>query len=384
MYLKKKYVKILKEGDSMYYFDYSATTKTDKEVLNRFNEVSQNYFGNANSSYDFAKKCKNIIDESSEIIANYFNILPNEIIYTSGASEANNLAIKGVAELTDKKHIITTKIEHSSVVSTLSYLQSKGYKIDFVNMTKEGTVDIDHLKSLISDDTFLVTMCGVDSELGIKQPFEEVGKILSGYDNIIFHVDITQCLGKIPVDLENVDLASFSGHKIYAPKGIGALIKKNTVKLSPLIHGGKSTTVYRSGTPQNELIASLAKAIELLAPNVEKYYDKVKELNLYLKEKLDGVALINSTDKSIPNVLNISLPGVQKQAIQDYLATKEIYVSLNTACSLNNDYSKAVYELYNDMDRAKSSIRVSLSYKTTKEEIDYLVKNIREYLNENN
>ena len=285
MYLKKKYVKILKEGDSMYYFDYSATTKTDKEVLNRFNEVSQNYFGNANSSYDFAKKCKNIIDESSEIIAKYFNILPNEIIYTSGASEANNLAIKGVAELTDKKHIITTKIEHSSVVSTLSYLQSKGYKIDFVNMTKEGTVDIDHLKSLISDDTFLVTMCGVDSELGIKQPFEEVGKILSGYDNIIFHVDITQCLGKIPVDLENVDLASFSGHKIYAPKGIGALIKKNTVKLSPLIHGGKSTTVYRSGTPQNELIASLAKAIELLAPNVEKYYDKVKELNLYLKEK---------------------------------------------------------------------------------------------------
>lgn len=368
----------------MYYFDYSATTKTDKQVLDRFNEVSQNYFGNANSSYDYAKKCKKIIDDSSEIIANYFNILPNEIIYTSGASEANNLAIKGTAELTNKKHIITTKIEHSSVVSTLSYLQSKGYKIDFVNMTKEGKVDIEHFKSLINDDTFLVTMCGVDSELGIKQPFEEIGEILKDYDDIIYHVDITQCLGKIPINLDNIDLASFSGHKIYAPKGIGALIKKNTVKLSPLIHGGKSTTVYRSGTPQNELIASLGKAIELLSDKVEDNYKKVKELNEYLREQLKDIALFNSTDKSIPNVLNISLPHVSKQEIQDYLAKKEIYVSLNTACSLNNDYSKAVYELYNDMDRAKSSIRISLSYKTTKEEIDFLVENIRKFLNENN
>lgn len=368
----------------MYYFDYSATTKTDKKVLEKFNEVSQEYFGNANSSYEFARKCKKVIDDTSCIIADYFGVLPNEIIYTSGASEANNLAIKGTAELTNKKHIITTKIEHSSVVSTLSYLQSKGYKIDFVNMTKEGTVDIEHFKSLITDDTFLVTMCGVDSELGIKQPIDEIGEILKDYDDIIFHVDITQCLGKIPINLDNIDLASFSGHKIYAPKGIGALIKKNTVKLSPLIHGGKSTTVYRSGTPQNELIASLGKAFEILMPNVEKNYEYIKDLNNYLRESLKDIALFNSTDKSIPHVLNLSLPGVVKADIQNYLSDREIYVSLNTACSLNNDYSKAVYEIYDDMDRAKSSIRVSLSYKTTKDEIDFLTKNIKEYLNENN
>lgn len=368
----------------MYYFDYSATTKTDKSVLDKFIDVSTNYFGNANSTYEYAKKCKSIIDDATNIICDYFNILPNELIYTSGASEANNLAIKGTAELTNKKHIITTKIEHSSVVSTLSYLQSKGYKIDFVNMTKEGTVDIEHFKSLINDDTFLVTMCGVDSELGIKQPIEEIGKILKDYDDIIFHVDITQCLGKLPINLDNVDLASFSGHKIYAPKGIGGLIKKNTVKLSPIIHGGKSTTVYRSGTPQNELIASLGKAFEILMPNVENNFKIVTELNEYLKSKLEGIALFNSTDKSIPQVLNISLPGISKKDIQDYLSDREIYVSLNTACSLNNDYSKAVYELYNDMDRAKSSIRISLSYLTTHDEIDYLVNNIKEFLNENN
>ena len=368
----------------MYYFDYSATTKTDKKVLERFTEVSQEYFGNANSSYEFARKCKKVIDDTSCIIADYFGVLPNEIIYTSGASEANNLAIKGTAELTNKKHIITTKIEHSSVVSTLSYLQSKGYKVDFVNMTDEGTVDIEHFKSLINDDTFLVTMCAVDSELGIKQPIEEIGNILKDYDDIIFHVDITQCVGKVPVNLDNIDLASFSGHKIYAPKGIGALIKKNTVKLSPLIHGGKSTTVYRSGTPQNELIASLGKAFEILMPNVENNMKYVQKLNDYLKEKLNGIALINSTNKSIPNVLNISIPGVVKQDIQNYLSDREIYVSLNTACSLNTDYSKVVYELYSDMDRAKSSIRISLSYLTTKDEIDYLVDNIRGYLNENN
>ena len=372
------------EGDYMYYFDYSATTKTDKRVLDRFNEVSDKYFGNANSSYDFAKECKKVIDDSSCIIADYFNILPNEIIYTSGASEANNLAIKGTAELTNKKHIITTKIEHSSVVSTLGYLQSKGYKVDFVNMTEEGTIDLEHFKSLINDDTFLVTMCGVDSELGIKQPIDEVAKILKDYDDIIFHVDITQCLAKVPINLDNIDLASFSGHKIFAPKGIGALIKKNTVKLSPLIHGGKSTTIYRSGTPQNELIASLAKAIELIAPDVNKNYEYIKGLNEYLRNELKDIVLFNSTDKSIPNVLNISIPGVSKQDIQDYLAKYEIYVSLNTACSLNNDYSKTVYELYNDMERAKSSIRISLSYKTTKEEIDYLVSKIRSFLSENN
>lgn len=368
----------------MYYFDYSATTKIDDEVLNEFNRVAKNYFGNANSSYKFAKDCKNIIDNALKIISDYFNVLPNEVIFTSGASEANNLAIKGTAELTDKKHIITSKIEHSSVVSTLSYLQQKGYKVDFVNMKDDGTIDIDHLKSLINDDTFLVTLCGVDSELGIKQPFEEIGELLKDYDGITYHVDVTQCLGKINFSLENVDLASFSAHKIYAPKGIGGLIKKNTAKLSPLIHGGKSTTVYRSGTPQNELIASLAKAFELLMPNVDKNYEKITELNNYLRDSLKDIALFNSTDKSIPHVLNISLPKVEKKLIQDYLSDREIYVSLNTACSLNNDYSKTVYELYNDMDRAKSSIRISLSYKTTKEEIDYLVSNIRSFLNENN
>lgn len=366
----------------MYYFDYSATTKTDKRVLDKFNEVSENFFGNANSTYSYAKKCKEVIDNASNIIADYFNILPNEIVYTSGASEANNLAIKGTAELTNKKHIISTKIEHSSVTSTLSYLQSKGYKIDFVNMTKEGTIDIEHLKSLINEDTFLVTMCAVDSELGIKQPIDEIGNILKDYDDIIFHVDITQCLGKIPINLDNIDLASFSGHKIYAPKGIGGLIKKNTVKISPLIHGGKSTTVYRSGTPQNELIAALGKAFEILMPNVKNNYKYITDLNDYLRKSLSDVALFNSTEVSIPHVLNLSLPGVQKQDIQDYLSSKEIYVSLNTACSLNNDYSKAVYEIYGDLDRAKSSIRVSLSYITTKEEIDCLVKNIKEYLNE--
>ena len=250
-------------------------------------------------------------------------------------------------------------------------------------MTKEGTVDIEHFKSLINDDTFLVTMCAVDSELGIKQPIDEIANILKDYDDITFHVDMTQCIGKVNVNLDNIDLASFSGHKIYAPKGVGALIKKNTVKLSPLIHGGKSTTIYRSGTPQNELIASLGKAFEILLPNVEENYKYVRELNDYLRDSLKDIALFNSTDKSIPHVLNISLPGVMKQDIQNYLSDKEIYVSLNTACSLNTDYSKVVLDLYDDMQRAKSSIRISLSYKTTKEEIDYLVESIRSYLNEN-
>lgn len=368
----------------MYYFDYSATTKTDKKVLDKFCEVSQNYFANPNSTYDYAVESKKLIDEASNVISDYFNIMPSEIIYTSGASESNNLAIKGLISTTNKKHIISTKIEHSSMISTLSYMQSIGYKVDFVNIKNDGTVDIDHLKSLINDDTFLVSVCAVDSELGIKQPVEEIALLLKEYDNIIFHSDITQCLGKINIDLSNIDLASFSGHKIYAPKGIGGLIKKNTIKLNPIIHGGKSTTIYRSGTPQTELICALGEAFKILMPNVEDNYKYVLSLNNYIRDNLKEIAKFNSTDKSIPHVLNVSIEGISKKDIQNYLASKKIYISLNTACSLNTDYSTSVYEIYGDMSRAKSSFRISLSYKSTKEEVDYLIKSIKEYVNENN
>lgn len=369
----------------MIYFDYSATTKTDERVLKRFNEINEKYFFNPNSSYNEALKSKEIIIDATNTLANFFNVNPTEVIYTSGASEANNTAIKGLAFNTNKKHIITTKLEHSSVVSTMNYLQSLGYKIDFVNL-KDGRVDFDSLKLLINEDTFLVSVCAVDSEMGIRQPIEEIGELLKNYEDIYFHSDITQAVGKVNIDLTNVDLASFSGHKIFGFKGIGALIKKDYVKLIPLIHGGKSTTIYRSGTPQTELIDSLKTSIDLIGQDIDKNYQYVASL----KDRLIGGLKkyqnikINSNKYSIPNILNISILGYNSNSIQRYLASKNIFVSTKTACALNDDYSLVINYIYDDLERASSSIRISLSYKTTIEEVDEFLSILDGMLNESN
>ena len=215
----------------------------------------------------------------------------------------------------------------------------------------------------------------MNSEIGIRQNIEEIGLLLKEYKHVYFHSDLTQAIGKVKVDLTNIDLASFSGHKIFGIKGSGCLIKKKSVSITPLIHGGKSTTSYRSGTPATELIASLSKALRLALEEIDKKYDYVRELNSYLKDKLskyDNV-FINSNDKCIPHVLNLSVVGIKPEVMQHALEEYEIYISTQSACSVST-ISKAVMAVTNSKDRASSSIRVSLSYKTTKEELDYFIK----------
>ncbi len=359
----------------MIYLDYSATTKVDKEVLKVFNEVSDKFFGNPNSKYEVGLKAHSMIDEATLKIANMLGVKPSEIIITSGASESNNQAIKKTAMLTNKRHIITTNFEHSSVLAPISYLQTLGFKVSFVKVNDKGLVDLEDLKSLITADTFLVSIATVNSELGFREPIEEIGLLLKNYD-VIFHSDITQAIGKVKVDLTNVDLASFSAHKIYGIKGIGGLIKKEKIKLLPLINGGKSTTIYRSGTPQTELICSMAKAMELIIPKVEanySYISKLKERLVLGLNKYSNIYL-NSSDESIPHIINFSIMGKKADDIQSYFASHEIYFSTKTACSSDNDLSLAVYSLTNDKERARASVRVSLSYKTTNEEIDEFLK----------
>ena len=250
----------------MVYLDYSATTPTSKEVLESFNKASIDYFANPNSLHKLGTKANELINASTEQIANILKVKKEEIIYTSGASESNNLAIKGIIDKFSNrgKHIITTDFEHSSIYGPISYLQKyKDVEVDFVETDEYGRVKLDSLKSLIRDDTVLVSICAVNSEIGIRQPIEEIANIVKEHPKCFFHVDITQCVGKDFIDLTNVDLASFSAHKIFGIKGIGCLIKKENIIIEPLIHGGKSTTVFRSGTPALPLIVSLAKALRL-------------------------------------------------------------------------------------------------------------------------
>ena len=362
----------------MIYLDYSATTPVNKEVLASFSKAAIEYPGNPNSLHKLGLESNKLIEASTKQIAKILGVKENEIIYTSGSSESNNLAIKGIADKYKNrgKHIITTNFEHSSIYGPISYLQKDGFDVNFVKTLDNGLVDLEDLERLIRDDTILVTICSVNSEIGVRQPIEEIKKIVKKHEKCFLHVDMTQSIGKEKISLDDIDLVSFSAHKFYGLKGIGCLIKKEKIALEPIIHGGKSTTIYRSGTPCLPLIVSLAKALRLTYENFDAKYEHVKELNSYLKEKLSHYDLvrINSNDYCIPHILNISVLNVKPETMQHALEEYDIYISTKTACSSKENISRAVLALTNDKERAASSVRISLSYLTTKEECDEFLK----------
>ena len=358
----------------MIYLDHAANTKVDKEVLDKYYDTALNYYGNPNANHEFGKRSQKLIEESTNIIAKTLNILPEEIIYTSGATESNNLAIKGICERYKNygKHILVSCLEHTSIIASATVMQELGFEVELIPVDKNGLINIETLKQMIRNDTILVSVCSVDSELGLVQPIEEIGKIVKEYPKCYFHSDMTQSIGKVNVPMDNVDFISFSAHKFFGVKGIGVLLKKSSIVIDPLIHGGKSTTVYRSGTPALPLIASLSKALRLAYNDFDKKYYHVLELNKYLKDNLKkyGNVFINSNDYSIPHILNISVIGVKPETMLHALEEYEIYISTQSACSSSNTVSKAVLNLTHDEERAKSSIRISISYLTTKKEID--------------
>lgn len=364
----------------MVYLDYSATTPVNEDVLNTYVEVTRKYIGNPNSLHRLGVEAKSLIDAATKQIAHILGVKSNEIIYTSGASEANNLAIKGICFKHTGKHIITTQLEHSSVSEAVSYMKSLGYDVSYVKLDSNGLVDLDDLKRLIRDDTVLVTIAAVNSEVGVVQNIEEIGKVLRNYPKIFFHSDMTQCIGKMNVNLSYVDLASLSGQKFYGMKGIGCLIKKERIIIEPLIHGGKSTTAFRSGTPACALIVSLAKALRLAYEKIDEKTARVLELHKYLLDKLSGLDIfINSNSNCLPHIVNISLKGIKPETMLHALEQDDIYVSTQTACSMGN-YSLAVFAVTNDMEKASHSMRISLSYLTTKEEIDIFIKSFSKNL----
>lgn len=362
----------------MIYLDYSATTPTNSDVLDTYVKVSKDYFGNPNSLHKLGVDAKKLIDASTDQIANILGVKSSEIIYTSGASEANNMAIKGIClKYSNRgKHIITTELEHSSIVAPIAYLQKQGFEVEFVKLDSNGIVDMDDLKSKLRDDTLLVTIASVSSEVGVRQPIEEIGKLLKDYPKIYFHSDITQSIGKDKIDLTNVDLASFSGQKFYGMKGIGGLVKKESIIIEPLIHGGKSTTIFRSGTPATPLIVSLSKAMRLALENYDEKVNHVKELNKYLCDKLSNLDVdVNSNSYCIPHILNFSLRNIKPETMLHALENDDIYISTQTACS-TGDYSKVVYAVTGDEEKARRSMRVSISHLTTKEEIDSFIMSL--------
>ena len=272
----------------MIYLDYASATPVDKDVLDCYVNITNNYYGNPNSNHDMGKMAKKIIDDANKKIANILKVNPDEIIYTSGATESNNLAILGASYRYKNfgNHILVSSLEHNSVMSSCLRLQEEGFEVEIIPVNKDGIVDIDVLKSMIRPTTILVSVTSVDSELGIKQPIEEIGNFLKNYDHIVFHTDASQAIGKINIDIQNADLVTIAPHKFYGLMGISILVKRNNIELKPQILGGKSTTVYRSGTPNTNLIASTAVAIEKAYKNFS-FPAKVKLENMQLSTMQD-------------------------------------------------------------------------------------------------
>lgn len=357
----------------MIYLDYSATTPVTYDVLESYNKATREFMGNANSIHSLGVKSKVLLSSATKQICELFDIEEKELIYTSGATESNNMAIKGVAfqYVNRGKHIIVSKLEHPSVYSVCNFLETMGYEISYVNNDSDGLIDFEDLKRLIREDTILVSICAVNSETGIKQPLKTIRQVIKkANSNTIFHSDMTQAIGKIPVHMQDVDMASMSGHKIFGPKGIGFLYKNSKVSIVPLIHGSGKFNELRAGTPPLPLIVSLSKALRIAVSDLEKKEAMVKQLNDKLcvaLSKIDGI-VFNNTKYSIPHILNISLVDVRPETLIHALEEDEIYISTNTACS-SGDLSTAVMTLFNNKVRATTTIRISLSYVTTSEEL---------------
>ena len=365
----------------MIYLDYSATTPVDIDVFDTLSKVTKNYIGNPNSMHSVGQKSMELLESATKQIADIFGVSSNEIVYTGGSTESNNMAIIGAALANHKKgkHIIVSKLEHPSIYVICDYLKSIGFEISYVKNDSDGLIDFDDLKNLVREDTILVSISAVNSEIGIRQPLKMIRQIIKKENmKTVFHSDMTQAIGKVSVNMRDTDLASVSGQKIFGPKGIGFLYKSSMIKLTPLLYGSTKENI-NPGTPPLPLIAALSKAVRLANENLEKKERFVTLLNEKIVNTLSKYPniLFNKTKYSIPHILNISVMDVMPEVMVHALASHEIYVSSNTACS-SGEVSNAVLAVYNDLNRAKHTIRISLSHVTTTEEINRFLEVFKE------
>ena len=372
------------------YLDYQATTPLDKRVLDEMMLTMTTEFGNAHSkSHSFGWEAERLVEKAREQVANVIGADAKDIIFTSGATESNNLAIKGVARFnkSDKKnHIITVQTEHKCVLESCRYLELKeGFKITYLSVGSDGLINLEELKNAITDNTILVSVMGVNNEIGVIQDLKSIGKICRER-GVYFHTDCAQAFGKIPLNVDemNIDLMSISGHKIYGPKGIGALYvrRKPRVKIEAIINGGGQERGLRSGTLAVPLIVGLGKASQLMQEDGEKDKQKIdKFANQIINEfsKIKKVDLNGSLEHRWMGCLNFSFAGVEGESLM--MAINDIAVSSGSACtSATLDPSYVIKAIGTKDELAHSSIRVGLGRFTTQEEVDYFIKRVKEEL----
>lgn len=369
-----------------YYFDYQATTPMEPEVIEYMHEIMLHTFGNPNSQHLFGVEANALVEQARVQVAKVIDAQPEEIYFTSGATEANNIAIKGIADFylrTGKNHLITQKTEHKCVVESCRYMEERGCQVTYLDTNRDGLINLDELEQAITDKTCLVSIMGVNNETGVMQDLAAIGKLCAKH-NVAFHSDCAQAFGKIPLSVQDmhINLMSISGHKIYGPKGVGALYigRKPHYRLNSPISGGKQERGIRSGTLATFLIAGLGKASEIMLQKRDDDLQRLTEYsNLFIDamQELPEVYLNGKRDQRYPGVVNLSFFGVEGESLM--LSLPEIATSSGSACTSNSLEPSYVLEAMQVPEElVHTSIRFGFGRFTTLEEIQYLSQHLKE------
>lgn len=370
----------------MIYMDHSATSPVDPEVLKAMEPYFVDSFGNASTLYSLGRDARKDMEESRKMVASLIGANPDEVIFTSGGTESDNIAIKGtVFRLQDKgNHIITSNIEHPAVDETCKYLEKNGFEVTYLPAGEDGIVEVSDLEDAITDKTILITIMHANNEIGTIQPIKEIGEIARA-NNIIFHTDAVQSVGKIPVDVNelNVDLLSISAHKLYGPKGIGALYIKKGVRLEPILHGGGHEKGIRPGTENVSGIIGLGKACQIAEENLAETMEKVTAIrdNIIKKvlSEIDESYLNGHHTKRLPNNINFRFTSIEGESLVLHLDAKGIAASTGSACSSKKlEPSHVLIALGLKEVDAHGSLRLTLGKENKQEEIDYIVESIKD------